>query len=410
MSYNVLLPNSQDGWWIYKYYRDSRGSHTDWTERQALLRQQILDVGPEVLCLQEVCELSFQEDFGFLREAGYEILMHEKKGRMRPATCWRPHWQKITAQHKDRSLVVGLQRPGAGLEPTTMFIVNVHLSAGPNADRRLRQVHEALDCVEKEIKKLKMNPAHVPIVFCGDFNSQGATAVRELLTTGEVHPEFRESGDPTEIGQEGKQITSKVKKHGLALFQDAAESGYGRPPATILAQNIADKMLTSDGTLTPEMQQKLDAAFDSCRADHDVLSSDDVERFLLKVNRALGRGSEFRFVQKVYEETGRNELCREDFHALYAAELADGKFWGVEHDMRELVGSGLAKPADGPYELRFDYIYFTGATLKLTGVDQVLSQVQFDHIFGEPYEILPNSWHPSDHLPVIASFGLNGMA
>lgn len=66
MSYNVLLPNSQDGWWIYKYYRDSRGSHTDWTERQALLRQQILDVGPEVLCLQEVCELSFQEDFGFL--------------------------------------------------------------------------------------------------------------------------------------------------------------------------------------------------------------------------------------------------------------------------------------------------------------------------------------------------------
>ena len=122
----------------------------------------------------------------------------------------------------------------------------------------------------QEIKKLKMNPAHVPIVFCGDFNSQGATAVRELLTTGEVHPEFRESGDPTEIGQEGKQITSKVKKHGLALFQDAAESGYGRPPATILAQNIADKMLTSDGTLTPEMQQKLDAAFDSCRADHDV--------------------------------------------------------------------------------------------------------------------------------------------
>lgn len=23
---------------------------------------------------------------------------------------------------------------------------------------------------------------------------------------------------------------------------------------------------------------------------------------------------------------------------MYAAELADGKFWGVEHDMRELVG------------------------------------------------------------------------
>ena len=36
-----------------------------------------------------------------------------------------------------------------------MFIVNVHLSAGPNADRRLRQVHEALDCVEKETGKVR---------------------------------------------------------------------------------------------------------------------------------------------------------------------------------------------------------------------------------------------------------------
>ena len=67
-------------------------------------------------------------------------------------------------------------------------------------------------------------------------------------------------------------------------------------------------------------------------------------------------------------------------------------------------GSGLAKPSDGPCELRFDYIYFTASTLKLQGVHQVLSKSQFDQIFGEPYETLPNSWHPSDHLPVVASF------
>ena len=40
--------------------------------------------------------------------------------------------------------------------------------------------------------------------FCGDFNSQGASAVRQLLTQGQVLPEFRESGDPTERAQEGR--------------------------------------------------------------------------------------------------------------------------------------------------------------------------------------------------------------
>ena len=43
----------------------------------------------DIVCLQEVSELSFDEDFSFLVAAGYEALMHNKKGRMRPATFWR---------------------------------------------------------------------------------------------------------------------------------------------------------------------------------------------------------------------------------------------------------------------------------------------------------------------------------
>eukprot|EP00438_Fugacium_kawagutii_P035374 Skav211913 [mRNA] locus=scaffold2993:19094:23535:+ [translate_table: standard] len=149
MSYNVLLPNSQDGWWIYKYYRDAQGSHTEWPQRQALLKKQI-----EERCLapQEVSDMSFEEDFA--KDAGYETLLHEprtaeeKKGRMRPATCWRPStFTKISAQHKDRTLILGLQGPGGCGAP--LFVVNGHLSAGPAADRRLRQVHEALETVEK---------------------------------------------------------------------------------------------------------------------------------------------------------------------------------------------------------------------------------------------------------------------
>ena len=94
-----------------------------------------------------------------------------------------------------------------------VFLVNLHLSAGANADRRLRQVHEALETVEKEAKKMRLELQTLPVIFAGDFNSQGLTAVRELLTTGAVGPDFRESGDPTERGQEGKQSLDGLLSH-----------------------------------------------------------------------------------------------------------------------------------------------------------------------------------------------------
>lgn len=118
-------------------------------------------------------------------------------------------------------------------------------------------------------------------------------------------------------------------------------------------------------------------------------------RFLVKINRQPGRGSEHRFVQEVFakgerlgasydkESLSRPRLTRADFHALYSAELAEGKFWGVEHDLRELrglrnelsglspAGHGLATPSEGPCQLRFDYIYFS--MLELRGVREILS-------------------------------------
>ena len=51
------------------------------------------------------------------------------------------------------------------------------------------------------VKKAGLEPKRVPVLVCGDFNSQGHSAVRELLTVGEVGPDFREGGDPTERGQ-----------------------------------------------------------------------------------------------------------------------------------------------------------------------------------------------------------------
>jgi endonuclease/exonuclease/phosphatase family metal-dependent hydrolase len=407
LTYNVLLPNSKDGWWIYKYYREP-GKYSEWPARQALLQKQILGTGADVVCLQEVSDLSFDTDFQFMIDAGYSSLMHEK-GRLRPATFWRTdRWEKVSALQKDRSLIVALRRLGGAAGGKVVFSINVHLSAGQNADRRLRQAHEALEAVAKECKKLGLDPTSVPVVFGGDFNSQGRSAVRELLISGQVNPDFRESGDPTERGQEDRPVTSKVRKHSLPLFADASVLAFGNspPPATILASSIDSKMLQEDGSLTLAMEVALKEAFGRCCSDGKVMARAEVEQVLLKTNKELGRGSEYRFAMAVFERRGEGVMDLEDFIALYRAELHEGKFWGVEHDLRALGGSGMAVPADGPCELRFDYIYFTTANLQLVGVQEPLTSTQRARIWGEPWEVLPNEWHPSDHLPVTAIFML----
>lgn len=406
VSYNVLLPNSQDGWWIYKYYR-RQGDFTEWPRRQEMLRSQLLRAAADVICLQEVSELSFSEDFGFLAEHGYAALLHNKKGRMRPATFWRREaFDLVSEQHKDRSLVLALRRPG-GEVSETIFVVNSHLSAGPEAARRVRQAHEALETVAKEAKRQQMDPAAVHAVYCGDFNSQGATAVRELLVTGEVLPAFRESGDPTEQGQEGLQLTSKPKRHLLPRFQDAVEAtfaAHGRPaPATILVANIDSKMKDAQGALTPALVDALNAAFNqwSSGPGAETMTRPQLDAYLTRINKGLGRGD--RWVAPALERFGKDELPREEFLRHYREELEEGKFWSVESDLLDMMGRGMAVPSEGPTQLRFDYIYFSG-TLRVTAVQAPLTEEQERRFFGDPWDILPNDWHPSDHLPVAAVF------
>jgi len=412
LSYNVLLPNSQDGWWIYKYYRDT-GAHCDWPVRQNLLKTQLREASVDIVCLQEVSDLSFGDDFGFLAaELGYEAVMHEKKARMRPATFWKKDaWQLVSASHKDRTLVVALRRKHqterSAADDQTLFIVNAHLSAGPSADRRLRQVQEALDAIVKERKRSGLDASGKPaaVVFCGDFNSQGSSAVREFLVRGSVGPDFRESGDPTEKGQEGRQVTSKVRSQTVGTFVDAAEEAFaGNPPATILAANIDSKMVQPDGSLTTAMLTALETAFRRCSSDGKVMTKAEVEQWLVAINGQFGRGSEYRFAMAALERNGGEQLSKADFVELYRAEVNEGKFWGVEHDLRVMGNLGMAVPEEGPCQLRFDYIYYGAESLRLVAVQEPLTAAQHNSVFGPPWEVLPNAWHPSDHLPVAAAF------
>ena len=89
LTWNVLLPNSVDGWWLYKYYgANTPQSATTWDVRRELMKERLLSANPDVICLQETSEKSFASDFSFLHKAGYDCAILSK-GRMRPATFWR---------------------------------------------------------------------------------------------------------------------------------------------------------------------------------------------------------------------------------------------------------------------------------------------------------------------------------
>mgnify|MGYP003306424848 CR=1 FL=1 len=71
-----------------------------------------------------------------------------------------------------------------------------------------------------------MSETPAAVVVAGDFNSQGRTAVREILEVGEVLPEYRESGDPTEVEQGQNEVTSKPKRQVIGTFADAMEVAH----------------------------------------------------------------------------------------------------------------------------------------------------------------------------------------
>ena len=441
--------------------------------RQALLRERVVGSGADIVCLQECSPQSFESDWAWLADEGYDCALLAK-GRMRPATFWkRERWALCQADgsdlpvaeeeaaaevadeadkgggspradsnkgargvlHGDRTLTTILRPLGPGgapvaEHPTPLWVINAHLSAGPEARRRLRQVHDALEAARK--LRAKTGPpaastfgkagdgrgkggrseaaAAVPmrLVVAGDFNSQGHSAVRELLEAGEVLPAFRESGDATEAAQAETEVTSKPKRQALGRFADAqavasAASGVARPP-TLIAAELMSHMQQADGRPSEALRLALDEAFARLSSDGATLSDEEQAAWLLEVNKAAGRGSEHRAAIAAREARGGAPLTREDFHAVYAAELAMGKFWGVEHDLRVLRGAGLRAEGSAPFTAAFDYIWFATDALQLVGVQPGLAEEELAELLSGRRHGLPDEKHASDHVPVAAAF------
>ena len=115
MSYNILLPNSVDGWWVYKMYSYRHGipaEQTTWEVRKELLEQEIKTANCDIVCFQEVCSDSFDSDFVFMEDMGYDQHEMYKKGRFRPATFWKSSRVSVVSppMHRDRVLVIPFRK------------------------------------------------------------------------------------------------------------------------------------------------------------------------------------------------------------------------------------------------------------------------------------------------------------
>ena len=54
LSHNIMIPNSKDGWWIYKCYLPTTPMELrQWGARKAMLKEALLSASADVVCVQE---------------------------------------------------------------------------------------------------------------------------------------------------------------------------------------------------------------------------------------------------------------------------------------------------------------------------------------------------------------------
>lgn len=511
LSYNILLPNSMDGWWCYKMYSPRHAidaEQTSWQYRSSLLQKEIETYNCDIVCFQEVCVGSFEADFAFMAELGYTHNELYKKGRFRPATFWKNDKVKLQGSvlHRDRCLVTcfSVPSPQPNIIPTTatstdnissepcaekdkyVWVANCHLQAGNTADRRFRQAFDCLEAIRKDQNRVTkihqdlqqkqkqgFNKAKVKnnnndkasqfnsevttpqfaAILVGDMNLDGhierlqkgllISAVEKLLVEGEV---------PAGFIEDGAVMTQKVKTQSVGAFTDVYAHAYTttgstsslQPPPTMVVESLYGVLTSSEmireaiegvdsvglwdnhvlSALGLDLVNKVfDSFANTAVTDGLVMGKEDVMKWLLKVNKFIGRGSEYRaalasmlsvslthqlsealIISKVTIKSSQSEsldpvaalpsdgfISRSSFIDIYNAEIAQGKVWGVSHD---LAACGFPLPvSESVFSARYDRMYMCG--LEVCGVQDT---------GGGTSKCLPNEEHPSDHLPIWGVF------
>jgi exonuclease III len=457
LSYNLLLPNSVDGWWTYKNYCPNTPMEArSWPSRQELLARKIEMESPDIICFQEASDRSYESDFEFLTSAGWSYHIHTKgKARMRTMTLWNSALFEVVGEEsyfKDHCLVTPFR---VRITNDIFWVINCHLQAGLHAgDRRLRQLHEALETVRKKSKTLAISQERV--LVCGDFNSNSddILATHQYLLRGKVEGGFEEYG---------KAVTSKTKNCAVHPFQDAYQVAYAESsnPPTMIAPSLIPRMESSRDASAKEGQtetyrgevQPSDNFVAACillfrvYADcslpaggetegvKSLMSREAVEKWLMDINNSVERGDEMRNAFSIFDtkkeerlsegcEEGEDFFSVDDFLTVYCKELQHGKYWGIASDFRRIAAKFNILPDLAACEVlppfyvegreptseeaetdlylgKIDYIFFTPSTFRCEGV----LDISANSGIGRRRPI-PDSTECSDHFCLKAVFSL----
>ena len=242
------------------------------------------------------------------------------------------------------------------------------------------------------------------MIVCGDFNGGSECGAIRYMEDGFVDENWREDGEP---------VTTSKKDLPLKrpLLDVATTVSDREPPPTLVVSELISSLMQNgtedDPVLNVDMKDRLERIYKQLATHNGKMELKDVEKWLIAINRQLGRGDEYREAARQMgwkdpnpeasfeDQKARIQLPEdglltlEGFIEVYRKELRAGKFWGIAHDMAVL---GDPLPYAGLYTARFDRIYCSDALKPVAVLDTVCKNA------------CPNEVEPSDHLPIAASF------
>ena len=262
---------------------------------------------------------------------------------------------------------------------------------------------------EYEVDKL-LKDVYINTYGRKDIEEERKNFFQNLWSYGRLQNDSIGSTNTTAKGLTKEQISEVL----MALLQEIHGGTSGSELVTIETEADTQRMVER---FTPALLDGIDQVFDNYSTDGGIsLTEDDVEQFLLKTNGQLGRGGTWRHTQTILDRKRSLSdlpavLSREDFYSIFANELAEGKWWQVVYDL-EICGVNNIRPMTTAtdstkqvqhYQGWLDYIYFDNRHLKCTGYQEPLTESEFSKLYDEG-DAFPNEWHPSDHLPLGATY------
>ncbi|XP_033844709.1 protein angel homolog 1-like [Periophthalmus magnuspinnatus] len=417
MSYNILsqdlLEANQD------LYTHCPLEVLEWSYRSRLLLEEIRNWVPDILCLQEVQENHFYQQFyPMLTQMGYNCVYKRRTGTKTDgcATCYRSSCfaelsiieveyfrPEIELLDRHNVAIIVLLRPivvqGSKIKAQgpPLCVANTHLLFNPRrGDIKLAQLAILLAEMDKVVQSCKRKGEDCNIILCGDFNSIPHTPLYQLITKGELY--FQ--GLPAWMisGQEDLSYKSHVYRLYAPLWPNTLRISDSCQYTSANKDLEKDQNTAGTRQYSHEFLLQLRFCSAACQRPSDLEMIPGVTDVTPDVLKAQSTTQRFRHslshgldLQSVYKHvlpgSGNAEVTT--LHSQVGATV-DYIFFSPK------LPSNTEEQGDAS---------FASSGLKAIGCLSLLSEDVLWSVNG-----LPNHMFPSDHLSLLAKFQVNIIA